>query len=261
MGNYFDTAKNEGYVDGQLFRDHNEWRKVMEAKGYQSPAGSSSGGDSTSTAKVYPPFNFDWTKARQDALIALTPYYEQKLKDAKGDVELAKNLIEEDYKTGKRRREEDVKRVETYGAEDKKDQLETDTMTATEETRNTNADLNRRGVLFGEMDKDQQSPQAPISEYAKSYVLEPQNRRQQLRRMAIERVFKRQSEIAGIERTRGDEDATTTRQRGIAEQDREFPRFQAALEEEKRDKAANVSAPIAYQQALTQYRAANNIPS
>lgn len=55
------------------------------------------------------PFTTEWwTKARQEAFSSLTPYYEQKLRDAKGDVDLAKRLIEEDYRIGNRYRTEDL---------------------------------------------------------------------------------------------------------------------------------------------------------
>ena len=52
------------------------------------------GGEQTSTGGGnYPQFSFDWAAAENEALEKLKPYYAQKLAEAKGDVNLAKQRI------------------------------------------------------------------------------------------------------------------------------------------------------------------------
>lgn len=223
------------------------------------PDYSSSGGGGGSVN--YPPFNFDWTAARNDALAELTPYYEQKLKDAKGDVELAKKYIEEDYQKGIRISREDYEREIRTTNEDLTTQTAEDTLTRTQETREARAGANRRGTYVGQIQPGAETSAAPESSFYQEYIGKPLSEKQRLRKLAIERAITRQQEVAGVTKQRDDESYTTERERGLTAQNIQYPRTQAELEEEKREKAFNVVAPMKYQEALTKYRAANSIPS
>lgn len=230
--------------DGSLYRfDGNGWNRE-----------GGSGGSSS-----YPTFNFDWEKARQDALTQLTPYYEQKLKEAGGDVERAKRLIEEDYKTGVRVSKEDLATTETQSAEDLATNLKTLGLDVAEENRNLEGTLNTRGVLSGQRAPDSTSAAAPTSEYAKTWHIQPTTERQDLRKLAIERAILRQNQVAKTKSEREIENLTTARTRGIEEQDIQYPRTQRDLEEEKREKAFNVAAPMKYNEEYAKYRAVNQL--
>lgn len=216
---------------------------------------SGGGGGSSS----YPTFNFDWEKTRQDALTQLTPYYEQKLKEAGGDVERAKRLIEEDYKTGVRVSKEDLSTTETQSAEDLATSMKTLGLDIAEENRNLSGTLNERGVLTGQRAPDSTSSAAPTSEYAKTWHLQPTAERQDLRKLAIERAILRQNQVAKTRSEREIENLTTARARGIEEQDIQYPRTQRDIETEKREKAFNVATPMKYNEELAKYRAVNNL--
>ena len=220
--------------DTRLQQLHKMNRNPSEESEYQrllAEAGGASGG--TNAAGTITPFNFDWTAAEAEALEKLRPYYEEKLKEAEGDVGRAKQLIEEDYDRGKRYREEDLATQTTA-----------DTQTAKEETQGSMEALNRRGVLFGQMDPGQETSAAPISDFAQKFELDPLQAKQQARRQAIQRAISRQEEVAGVEKTRG-----------LQEQDIAFPRYKKALEEEKQEKAVLQMAPLKYQRELTKYNA------
>lgn len=277
MDNYFDTAKNEGYVNGVLFRDHNEWRKAMAATGQ-----SAGGGNGISI----PQFNFNWDEAENAAFEKLKPYYEKKLAEANGDVELAKKRIEEDYTTGERYRSEDLgilttinqrtkdRLAQDYGTvvnranEDIATSRESDALTAQQETRDTQSDLNRRGVLFGTIRGNESS--APTSEFAQTQVLDPLTKRQQLRKMALERAYNRQLETAGQSKDRGMEDAATsfqqnqnsiaragetaltTKDRSIVDANTAFDRTKRDMGEEQKQKAIDM-ANMNYNREYTKY--------
>lgn len=236
-------------VDGGYYR----W----DGTGWKSEGGGSNG----SSGATAPAFNFDWTKAREEAMAQLTPYYEQKLKDAGGDVERAKKLIEEDYSKGLRYTQEDYSREQGYNTEDMATSLKALGLDVTDETRNARGQLNQRGVLLGEIPAGEDTSKAPTSDYAQNYVLGPMEERQNMRKQAIERAMNRQGELAGVQKTRLEEELTTARKRGIEEQDISFPREQQRLEEEKRQRAFNEVAPQKYTEEITKYRAANSIPS
>lgn len=234
--------------DGGYYRwDGNSW--------------SREGGGGGDGGKIAPAFNFDWTKAREDALKELTPYYEQKLKDADYDVERAKRLIDEDYQKGLRYTEEDYSREQGYRTEDLATALKALGLDVAEETRETRGALNQRGVLLGQIEPGSQSSLAPDSSYARQFVLDPLQERQGQRKIAIERAMQRQEEQAGITKGRTTDELTTARTRGIEEQDIAYPRYKTALEEEKREKAFNTLTPMKYNEELTKYRAANELPS
>ena len=226
----------------------------MGGPSLDGPGAGGSGGSN------YPAFNFDWTKARQDAITQLTPYYEQKLSDAKGDVELAKRYIEEDYQRGIRYSQENVTKGNQYADEDLAVQLKALGLDVTDETRNTLGALNQRGVLIGEMDPNQTSAKAPYSSYAQDWFLNPMNERQIARKQAVERAVTRQKEQLGMTEGRQQEGVGVTKTRGLEEQNIQYPRTQQALEEEKRQRAFNEVTPSIYQQEYTKYKVANSIP-
>lgn len=198
-----------------------------------APGGVAGGGGGTSGGGggAYPEFSFDWAAAENEALTKLEPYYKAKLDEAQGDVNRAKRLLEEDYQRGKRYREEDL---QTQTAEEK--------LRQTEETRNLIGELNRRGVLFGEMPLGTSQTRAPYSDYAKTTAIEPMEQRQMARKQAIQRALSRQEEIA-----------TTERKRGIEEQDIYYPRYQREVTEEKKRRAVLEMAPLKYQQERGKY--------
>lgn len=177
-----------------------------------------------------PAFNFDYGQAETEARAKLEPYYRQKLADAKGDVELAKKYIEEDYARGMRTAEED-----------KAAQLAVDDLTAKNETQGLVEGLNKRGLLLGEINTPGQS-KAPYSEFAQAQNINPLQQKQQQRKLAIERAISRQEEIA-----------QTTRNRGIEQQDIQYPRQEQALLEEKENRVQTQFVPAAYERAKGQY--------
>jgi hypothetical protein len=204
--------------------------------GGSKPNNSSSGYSSTvqNTGISIPAFSFDWTAADQEALDKLTPYYNDLLNQAKGDLDLAKSRMEEDYARGVRQR-----------SEDQLAQTAEDTRTSLDETRNTLTNLNSRGVLVGERERGSQASAAPMSDYANSYYLSPLKERQQARALAIQRAFMRAQESADIEKSRTFTDAQT-----------KFERYKQSMEEEKKNKAINEMAPLQYQQELSKYNTA-----
>lgn len=181
----------------------------------------------------YPQFSFDWVAAEREALEKLTPYYVQKLTEAKGDVNLAKKRMEEDYSQGRRYREEDL---ETQLAEEKR--------LREEEFRGTTGGLNKRGILFGQIPLGEQTSKAPYSDVAQRWFLNPLSEKQAARKLAIERAIGRQGEIA-----------ETTKKRGVEDIDIAFPRYERELGEEKKEKAVLGMAPISYQREYGKYQA------
>lgn len=241
-----------------------------------------------------PSFNFDWAAAEKTAFEKLRPYYEQKLKEAGGDVELAKKRIEEDYTTGNRYRSEDTAtaeraaatnigrinedaaRGERLRAEDLALELGSDATLAKKETYDTRADANSRGVLFGENTQDRSGTPAEYSGFANTYIMQPLSERQALRKQAIQRAIARQSEVAGIEKERGIQDentsldkikntltrqgetATTTKNRGIQDEDVALKKQQDALKEEQTNRATYDLPQLEYNKQYTNYQAAVN---
>lgn len=199
-----------------------------QLEGLKKQYGTSGGGG----MPTIPAFKFDYDQAEKDALAKLEPYYKQKLDEAQGDVERAKRLIEEDYARGNRYREEDL------GAS-----LAEEARKRQEEIMGTTEDLNRRGVLYGQIPLGDETSRAPYSDVAQRLFLGPQSERQAARKLAIERAIQRQSNIAGTERARG-----------LEEQNIQFPRYQRSLEEEKRRRAFGEFVPLARERALAKYQ-------
>lgn len=179
-----------------------------------------------------PAFNFDFGQAESEARAKLEPYYRQKLADAKGDVERAKRLIEEDYARGMR-----------YAGEDRAMQGEADTLLAKQEREGALEGLNKRGLLFGEIPTAGQSA-APYSQFAQMQDLNPLQQKQQQRKLAIERAIARQEEVAGINRTRG-----------VEEQNILYPRQEQGILEEKENRVQTQFVPAAYERARNKYDA------
>lgn len=200
--------------------------------GQMAGGGASPDFSGVTSAPSIPGFSFDWGAAEKEALEKLTPYYQEKLALAGGDVALAKRRIEEDYQTGKRYREEDLT-----------SQITADDLQRMLETRNARAGLNARGVLVGEMGPDQTGA-APESGYAQQYVMNPLRQQQDARRLAIQRAIQRQEELAG-----------TSKSRGFEDQDIAFNKYRDEIQEEKQQKAITQMAPMAYQQAYDKYLA------
>lgn len=178
-----------------------------------------------------PAFNFDYGQAETEARAKLEPYYRQKLADAKGDVELAKKYIEEDYQRGMR----------TAG-EDRALEMGADAQVAREETQGVAEGLNKRGLLFGEIGTPGQSA-APYSQFAQTQNFNPLQQKQALRKQAIERAIARQEEVAGI-----------TRGRELEEKNRLFPRQEQEILEEKENRVQQQFVPAAYDRAYQKYQ-------
>lgn len=199
--------------------------------------GSSGGGGGGGGFPNIPAFKFDYDLAEKEALAKLEPYYRQKLKENEGDVARAKLAIEEDYKRGRRYREEDL---ET--------QLAADRRLKEEELREALTELNRRGILFGEIDPSalaRGETKAPYSDIAQRFTLTPLSERQQAREQAIRRALARQEEVSGVER-----------KRGIEELDIVLPRVKRELEEEKKRRAIAEFVPLARERARARYEEA-----
>ena len=204
---------------------------IVNPNGTRSFVGAGGG-----TGTQVPAFKFDYESAEAEALKSLEPYYAQKLAEAGGDIERAKRLIEEDYATGKRQRDEDLTTA-----------LSADDLSVKEEKDATIDSLNQRGVLFGgNQAGDTASGQMPFSGLAQQDMGNLQTR-QQARRMAIQRAIQRQEEVA-----------QTERKRGVEEQDIAFPRYERALHQEKLDKARFNIVPYYRDKAYARYQGSFN---
>lgn len=216
-----------------------------------SSGGSTSGGSSDGSSGG---FSFDWDAAEKEAFEKLKPYYEEKLKQAEGDTNRAKRIIEEDYSTGTRRIDEDYQRQNTVYQQDYQAQNQQHTLDTTEETRDTRGALNARGVLLGEMGRGQSGGAAPVSGYAKDWFINPMQERQGARKLAMDRAFQRQGEVLGVNTKRQKDDLSTQRGRGLDDQARQLERYKKLLEEEKQNKAVLEMAPLKYQREYEKYR-------
>jgi len=222
---------------------------------------SSGGGGGTSGGSNIPAFNFNWEATRKAEYDRLTPYYEQKLIDAKGDIELAKKFIDDDYNKGVRVREEDFNVTQRKSDEDFISSLAEAGRKTQEETFDTQGGLNKRGVLFGEAPQGT-AGQNPMqtSQYANQFFLQPLDERQKARKLAIERALQRDMEVAGLTRSRGDEGAALTKDYQTSQQVSKFRDVQDTLKQEQENKAYNINAPSQYNIAYTKYKAAAGIP-
>lgn len=225
--------------------------------------GTSSGGSSGGTSVA--PFNFDWEKARQDAFNSLTPYYQQKLELAKGDVELAKRYIEEDYKRNLRYKSDTYAAEERYNQEQGANTLAQENIAQGQETTQAEGEANKRGTYVGEMEKGT-SGAAPESGYYKQFIGGPMSDRQALRRQAIQRATQKTSELAGISKAQelgvpgGDVGSLQAgKNKALNEQDTSFRNYQLTAGQEQKQQAYNVNAPLKYNEEYSKYKAVNNI--
>lgn len=261
MQNYFNTAQNIGYVDGVKYVDHNQWKQAMAAKGYQVANTSTGSAQNGGGAGGQPVFNFDWTQADQDALDKLAPYYSHLLDIHNGDVNLAKNRLEEDYQSGLRQATETQQRENTYGQQDYQTQMQQEDIQNEQDLRDTRGKLNNQGVLVGQISPDQQGgSNAPVSGFAEQYYLSPMSQQQQLRKQAIDRALQRQREVTNSNFANTQQQLATTKQRGIENTERADTLYKENLNQEKQDKAINQMAPLQYQQEYQKYKFLNNIP-
>jgi hypothetical protein len=228
----------------------------------------------------------------------LRPYYEQKLRDAKGDIELAKKYILEDYKTGKRYREEDLKMMkgdvelaskrlqEDYqistkqAREDYQAALTSENINTEEGQRALIGLLNDRGILLGQLpggSGDINQSAAPVSDYAARWHLDPYQQKADLRKQAIEKAYERTTGSAGLIKKRGEQDvanqfskfkvgqkrseeeAFTGKERGLTQQDRDWIQQEQDLLELWKDKAYTHYTPLKYQEEAAKYRAINKL--
>ncbi|MDD4984866.1 MAG: hypothetical protein PHQ43_03610 [Dehalococcoidales bacterium] len=198
----------------------------------QSPGG---GGGSSG----YPVFDFDWDQAETQALEKLRDYYEWLLEEEGGDVDRAKQRLEQDYERGLRyKREEsdiqterilaDTLRRIGYTEEDairEADRLVSDIergvgqqredatreidwltkYTFPEERSTLMENLNTRGLL----------PQGGVEGGLAGKKTQRLEADQAKRQEAIERALKRYEEEAGITKERGLEDIGRTKERAI----------------------------------------------
>jgi len=225
-GEDINPATGKGYA---INPSSGAWDDNYFAQNFGGGSGGSSGGGQ---GPSIPGFTFDWDQAENDALKELTPYYQKKLAEANGDVELAKKRIEEDYQQGLR-----------YNKEDAATQTTADTQTAKEETDATMDSLNQRGILFGQIQDPEQS-QEPISGIAKTLSLDPLATKQDARRQAIQRAIQRSDSSLAMAKQRGTDDANLV-----------MPRLTRELNQEKQDKAILQMAPLKEQQAYRKYQA------
>ena len=200
---FVDDAIAAGYVGYRGWSDvgaANDFAATGGAGKAPGGGGDGGGGGNAGTA----PFQFDWEQAEIDALEKLRPYYEEVLEEANFDIDRAKKIMEEDYQSGTRYREEDL-RVEQEGF----------ALAEPRESSGLLEDLNRRGFLKSTV-------------RTKDEALLTEN--QQRRREAVERATRRRQEIAGTER-----------KRGIEELDIKLPRYTRDLGEEKKERAVSLA--------------------
>lgn len=182
-------------------------------------------------AQDIPAFKFDFTQAEQEARAKLEPYYAQKLADAKGDVERAKRLIEEDYNQGLR-----------FTGQQREEQLGAAQALTGEETRGLTDTLNRRGVLLSEAQPGGGSTQPLVRSGLAQQEFGQLEGKQNLRKMAIERALQRQEEVQASQR-----------KRGIEEQNIQYPRQEQNILEEKEKRVQQEFVPAAYERAYQKY--------
>lgn len=209
---------------------YNGWR--YDGHNWQPPPGGGSGGGN---GPNIPGFDFNWNQAEKDAMAELEPYYRKKLEEAGGDVNLAKQRIEEDYQQGLR-----------YNREDREVQMAADTRSAQEETMATKDNLNQRGILFSESGDEGQKGSGGLefSGVAKALSLNPLATKQEARRAAIQRAIER-----------SDQSLATTKSRGVEDADIALKKTTNELNQEKQEKAVLQMAPLKYQQAYNKYQA------
>ena len=229
----------------------------------------SGGGSGGSGSQAGPSFNFDYAKAGQDALTQLTPYYQQKLDLANGDVALAKQYIEADYQRGLRTTTSTYNTETNYNQQQGAADLQKDTIAATGETREAQGGANNSGVYVGQITPGSTSSAAPTSDYYNQYIGQPLSQNQDLRRQAIQRAIQKQQDILDINQknTVGTSTATTpdmnsqlgsTEMSALNDKDTANRNTQLDLNQQKQD-AATQYTQNAYTQARNEFNGQNNL--
>lgn len=177
-----------------------------------APSGGGGGGFTVPNFQEYV------TKANQ----SLDAYYTRILEEEKGDVERAKRRLEEDYKRGMRVSTEDYVKGTTRAVEDT-DVAKTQTQALeTQENRQLEGNLARRGVSQGGV--------------AQTLTGE-QSERQRLRREAIDRALKRQQEDLQYGKERSQEGTTINQRRGTEDIATAYAKFLNQSRQEREEKA------------------------
>jgi hypothetical protein len=165
-----------------------------------------------------------WEEYEKQALEELRPYYERILREEGGDVEKAKQRLEEDYQRGIRIKREDWEIAKrNYGPQmlpnesiaQYYNRTKYDYGTFPEEGISAFSNLNKRNIL-----------QSGIANYTADKVRTAQQARQE----AIDLALRRYEEEAGI-----------AKQRKLDDTDTQWQRRQFQLEEEKKTNAANLA--------------------
>ena len=183
------------------------------------------------TAPAVPAFEWDRNQAEQDALTKLTPYYDELLAQANGDVELAKQRLLEDYQTGTRQDQEDFTTIVERSNQDYlvgQRTREQDFATKTERTSRDVATQRQQAV---EDYLTQSQEYARLEPEEKAKVLEGLNQRgmlqstiakgettnlterQQARREAITRALERKDQLNKVTQANQTQDMLTSMQR------------------------------------------------
>lgn len=105
MGILADALIAKGYNPTDALNAENGPRAAELAREY---LGGSSSGGSSGGGTTLPPFKFDQAAADKAAMEELRPYYEKLLKIYNGDVQLAKQRMEQDYERGLRYKKEET---------------------------------------------------------------------------------------------------------------------------------------------------------
>lgn len=228
-----ELAQGHNVGDYDTDPNGNTWR--WNGVSWEAQGGGGGGGGGIANI---PAFNFDWAAARQRAFDQLTPYYQQKLDLAKGDVEIAKKYIEQDYQNGMRSSQNEYNTA-----------MQSEKASQQQETTQAIGESNNRGTYLGELSAGQTGQNNP-SQYYKHFIGEPLSQQQQARSLAIQNALEKQQNAL-----------KTNEQQGLETQNQAFTKSQADIQQEQRVKAYNEYAPMEYQQEYTKYKAANNIAS
>lgn len=206
----------------------------------EEPGGNPTASDIASLAPTMgavPEFNFDWTKSEAEALEKLTPYYEEIIAEAKGDMDLAIKRLTEDYDTGVRyanenwkvltdkvqqdyfladrmrqenlltntgRTMEDMYREKRIAEEDAATQTKEAARLEPQERAATNETLNKRGVLESSIATNENTDLSA---------------RQAARREAINTALARKQEVSNLNAARGTSDLNTDFARQVEQAD------------------------------------------
>ena len=176
--------------------------------------------------------SIDPRKLEDEALAELTPYYNRLLDESKGDIDVAKTRMEDDYQKGLRQRTQDT--------DISKKQLATN---IGEEQVATMEDLNRRGLL-GSYTGEKKQPFAMTTSTGEALNVSPVTQMQYGglagKRMALLQTGQ-QARAEAVQRAldRANEEAATSRTRYLEDQQKAWERKQRELQQQKVADAAS----------------------